>query len=338
MKKICCFGELLLRLSPDMGQWPLQSSMPVYLGGSELNVAAALAGWGLAVSYFTALPDNYLSREILTALGVRKIDTTPVYFSGSRIGLYILPQGADLKHSSVIYDREHSSFSDLPTGTIDWEKVFQGVEWFHFSAISPALSEPAAALCLEAVLAAERMGMTISVDLNYRSRLWQYGVRPEPVMANLVSRCDMVMGNIWSAHALLGTAMDEQIHQKGNRRDYLAHARTTALEIQRRFPRCATVANTFRFDHPPGGLRYYASLWHQSKQYDSPEFTAASIQDKVGTGDCFMAGLIYGQVQGLEPSSWINFAAAAAYGKFFEPGDLTNQELASILNRISIYG
>jgi 2-dehydro-3-deoxygluconokinase len=338
MKKICCFGELLLRMSPVLGQWPMDPAMPVYLGGSELNVASALASWGVPVSYFTALPDTYLSQEICAVLRLHHIDTSAIHFSGSRIGLYILPQGADLKHASVIYDREHSSFSQLETGTIDWERVFDGVGWFHFSAISAALTANAASLCLEAIQAAEKMRLTISVDLNYRSRLWQYGKRPHDIMPNLVSHCDLVMGNIWSAHALLGTTIDDQIHQKGNRRDYLAHARVTALEIQERFPRCSTVAHTFRFDQHPSGLLYYASLWHQSKQYDSLDFTSPTIQDKVGTGDCFMAGLIYGQVNAMDPSPWINFAASAAFGKFFEPGDRTSQDPITILNRISKYG
>ena len=173
---VMCFGEILLRMSPVLNrEWIHNASMPVYIGGAELNVASALAKWNVPVKYCTAMPDNYLSHDTLEELRLKKIDTSAVYLSGTRIGAYYLPQGADLKNAGVIYDRAHSSFAALQPGMINWDEALKDCSWFHFSAISPALNENAALVCKEALKAATLKGLTISVDLNYRSKLWQYG-------------------------------------------------------------------------------------------------------------------------------------------------------------------
>ncbi|HWJ24990.1 MAG TPA: PfkB family carbohydrate kinase [Flavisolibacter sp.] len=176
MKKVFCFGELLLRMSPELGgAWIRNAHMPVFVGGAELNAATALARWNVPVAYGTALPENALAEEICRSLEGKGIDTSRIIFSGKRIGCYYLPQGADLKNAGVIYDREYSSFSQLKPGQIDWDRLLKDVEWFHFSAISPALNADVAVICKEALQAASEKGITISVDLNYRAKLWQYG-------------------------------------------------------------------------------------------------------------------------------------------------------------------
>lgn len=157
MKKVLCFGELLLRMSPVLQQhWLHHALMPVYTGGAELNVANALAKWEMPVKYCTALPDNYLSHEIVSWLNNAGIDTASVRYNGDRIGLYFLPQGADLKHASVIYDRAYSSFSMLQPGAIDWDKTLEDVDWLHFSAITPALGDNLVAVCKEMLDAAPK--------------------------------------------------------------------------------------------------------------------------------------------------------------------------------------
>jgi 2-dehydro-3-deoxygluconokinase len=335
MSKVFCFGELLLRMSPAMqGQWLHQAMMPVYIGGAELNVATALGRWDVPVKYCTAMPGNYMSKEIIAELAARKIDNTAINFSGKRIGIYFLPQGADLKHTGVIYDRAYSSFSELEPGMIDWGKVLEDVSWFHFSAISPALNENIAAVCKEALQFASAKNITISVDLNYRSQLWQYGKHPKEIMTELVEYCQVIMGNIWSANALLGIPVDAEIHHKRKKENYLEHAKESSLIIQQKFPNCKTVANTFRFDYDVAGILYYSSLFHKNQQYNSDEFIANEIVDKVGTGDCFMAGLIYGLYNDHSPQSIIDFATAAAFGKFFELGDATGQEIQTIQSRL----
>ena len=332
---IFCFGELLFRMSPLMHRgWIKQASLPVYIGGAELNVATALASWEHAVKYCTALPPNYLSEDVLTDIQEKGIDVSAVHLSGNRIGIYFLPQGADLKNSGVIYDRAHSAFSDLKPGTIDWHKHLQHCSWFHFSAISPALNENVAAVCKEALQAATDLRLFISVDLNYRSKLWQYGKSPLEVMPDLVRHCDGIMGNIWAANSLLGIPVDESIHENGSKENYLRHAAITSQLIQEQYPKCKWVANTFRFEDA-GGLKYYAALNNKGNQYISPEFTTNIIVDKVGSGDCFMAGLIHGFSNGEPAQSIINFAAAAAFGKLHETGDATRQTIQQVNQTIA---
>jgi 2-dehydro-3-deoxygluconokinase len=337
MGKILCFGELLLRFSPAAdGQWLKSHQLPVFLGGAELNAATALARWNLPVSYCTALPENYLSAHITGALQERRILTDTVLFSGDRIGSYYLAQGTDLKNQSVIYDRAHSAFGELKKGMIDWDHILHDVSWFHFSAISPALSESVAAVCLEAVQAASKRNIIISIDLNHRPKLWKLR-NPHDVMAEILPYCDVVMGNIWSAHDLLGIALDPHLIQLNDKTSYLEHAHQTSVKILKRFARVKTVACTFRFELGERGILYYASLYSAHRWEVSPEYRGDQIVDKVGTGDCFMAGLIYGMYKHLPEKEIIQFASAAAFGKFFEEGDATGQDLDIIKERIKEY-
>ncbi|MEP6845282.1 MAG: sugar kinase [Panacibacter sp.] len=335
MQRVLCFGELLLRLSPTLqGKWLQNASIPVYTGGAELNVANALAKWNMPVSYFTALPANYLSKEIIELLKEKNINTSLINFSGERIGIYFLPQGADLKNAGVIYDRADSSFSRLRTGMFDWEKILEHVDWFHFSAITPALNEHMPAICREVLGIAARKNITISVDLNYRSKLWQYGKNPVEIMPDLVTYCDVIMGNIWSADTLLGIRTDEDIHNKKSKAAYLEQSRQTSNAIKAMSPKCKTIANTFRFDTETG-IHYYATLQQNDHQYISNEFISNNVIDKSGSGDCFMAGLIYGLSNNHPAQEIINFAASAAYGKLHEVGDATSQTVEVIKSRLA---
>ena len=211
--KVLCFGELLLRISPAASNAADKQPMMLYVGGAEANVATALAGWDVPVKYCTVLPDNFMSRHMMHYLEYKGIYTSSILYAGNRIGLYYLERGADLK-GSMVYDREGSAFSELKPGMIDWDRVLADVSWLNFSAISPALNQNVANVCMEAVQAAAKKGITISVDLNYRSRLWKYGKNPIEIMPALVEYCDLVMGNIWSANTLLGTQINPNIHDK----------------------------------------------------------------------------------------------------------------------------
>lgn len=324
-----CFGELLLRISPAAGQALVKQPMMLYVGGAEANVATALAGWNVPVKYCTVLPDNFMSRHMMHYLEYRGIYTSSIIFSGNRIGLYYLERGADLK-GNMVYDREGSSFAALKPGMIDWDRVLADVSWFNFSAISPALNQQLADVCLEALQAASQKGITISVDLNYRSRLWKYGKAPVDIMPGLVEYCDVVMGNIWSAHTLLGTDLDESIHSKNSKQAYIDHARATDEQMMERFPRCKTIANTFRFDGSQQEIRYYTTLAAENNHFISPEFTCQGVADRSGSGDCFMAGLIYGLYNQHLPQDILNYATAAAFGKLQEMGDATGQDVLSV--------
>lgn len=331
MKKILCFGELLLRLPPaNGGDWLRTNQMPVFIGGAELNVATALALWGMPVKYFTALPDNVISSDIKDFLEQKKIDTSPIIYSGERVGLYYLKKGADMKSAGSVFDRKNSSFATLGTGIVNWNEVLEDVSWLHFSAIAPAVSESAAALCKEALEAASKKNITISVDLNHRKLLWQYGKEANEVMIDLAKYCTVIMGNVWSANTLLGIPVDEKIHENPAKENYLAHATLCANEIFKKFPHCKWLANTFRFDATENKIEYFATLNSKDNQSVSPVFKTETVVERVGSGDCFMAGLIYGIANDTDPQTIISTAAAAAFGKLQEIGDATNNSMADI--------
>ena len=328
MSKVFCFGELLLRYSPKLNQqWIHESAMPVYIGGAELNTATALSKWNIDTGYATALPDNYLSKEIIEYINGKGIDTSAILKMDGRIGSYILPQGEDMKAAGVIYDRAHSSFSNLRKGMIDWEKVLTGYTWFHFSAISPALNNELAEVCKEGAAAASRLGLTVSIDLNYRAKLWQYGKLPVDIVPRLVKYCDLVMGNVWAAEKMLGITVEKGIET--SRELCISQSKRTSEEIIKRFPQCSAVANTFRFDENKG-LRYYATLYTGGEIYSSGERATEKVTDKVGSGDAFMAGLIYGNIKHLKPQETIDFASAAAFDKLFIKGDSTQSSVEDI--------
>jgi 2-dehydro-3-deoxygluconokinase len=327
---ILSFGELLLRICPDGdGEWLTDNQLPFFVGGAELNVATALALWGLPSGYFTALPDNDMSAQILAYLQDKKVDTAPVFKHGDRIGLYYLTRGKDIKNNALIYDRAHSSFAGLKPGQVDWDKALEGVSWFHFSAICPAISQNVADVCAEVLEAASAKGITISVDLNYRSRLWQYGKQPIDVMPQLVKYADLIMGNIWAAEKMLGIPVEPNVTESGQKSIYLKEALNSSESIISQYPQCKAVANTFRFDAGEG-INYYTALYTGSKLHSSKQYDTDKVIDKVGSGDCFMAGLIYGFYNNLDPLQTLEFATAAAYEKLFIEGDATNKTVDEI--------
>lgn len=331
MKKVLSFGDILLRLSPDSdGKWIDNYAMPVYLGGAELNVANALARWEIPVAYCTAVPENYLSSAIMQKLASNGIDTSRILKHGDRIGIYFLAQGTDLKNAGVIYDRANSSTATLKAGQVDWGAILKDISWFHFSAISPAITENLATVCREALEAAQSKNIFISVDLNYRAKLWKWGKEPVEVMPGLVKYCNLVMGNIWAIENMLGIAIAKDF--KKEKEMCVVQAQESSREVMRKFPSCSQVANTFRFDHGDS-LQYYATLYSKDGMNVSSEYTASNIIDKVGSGDCFMAGLIYGNMNGWNDGKTLEFATAAAVDKMFVMGDATQSTVEDILRR-----
>lgn len=331
MKKVLSFGDILLRLSPDSsGNWIDRHSIPVYLGGAELNVANALARWKIPVAYCSAVPDNYLSLSILEKLRTSGIDISRMITHGDRIGIYFLAQGTDLKNAGVIYDRANSSTATLKPGTIDWDKVLADISWFHFSAISPAITENLAQVCEEGLRAAQKKNIFISVDLNYRAKLWKWGKEPVEVMPGLVRYCNLVMGNIWAIENMLGIAISRDFVKE--KEVCVSQAEQSSRELMKRFPACTQVANTFRFDHGDS-LQYYSTLYTENGITVSEEHTATDIVDKVGSGDCFMAGLIYGNIIGWNEKKSLDFATSAAVDKMFVIGDATTSSVEHIIAR-----
>lgn len=335
-KKVLSFGEILLRICPDMdGEWLKENKLPFYVGGAELNVATALALWNVPSAYLSAVPDNSVTREIIDYLDKRDIDTSPMVFHGDRLGLYYLPKGKDLKNAGVIYDRANSAYADLKVAQINWDEVFEDVSWFHFSAICPAINQSIADICLEALKVASSKNITVSLDLNYRAKLWKYGKEPINILPELAKYCTLIMGNVWAANKMLGTALHDDLKPTEGyaKETLLQQATDTSKEILSLFTACKAVANTFRFDNGKG-IRYYTTIYTNNELTVSEEYVSDEILDKVGSGDCFMAGLIYGFYNQLPVSETLNFATAAAYDKLYIPSDATTSTVAEIEKRI----
>jgi 2-dehydro-3-deoxygluconokinase len=212
---------------------------------------------------------------------------------------------------------------------INWDEVLKDCSWFHFSAISPALSEATVALCLEALEAASAKGLTISIDLNYRSKLWQYGKKPEEMMPALLRYCQVVMGNIWAAESLLGIKSNIKTSTGKSTEELVSGAFESMNTLQKNYPNVKTIAYTFRLEE-----QYFAAMLHQNEFYSSKEYLQTNIVDRVGSGDCFMAGLIYGIHHHKHPEDIINFSGAAAVGKMQEKGDATSQTIEDVKRKI----
>ncbi|WP_187263996.1 sugar kinase [Pontibacter beigongshangensis] len=333
--KVLIFGELLWRLaSVDKSLESADNLLQIYPGGAEANVAASLGLWDIPCSYLTCVPENELSAKALEELERRGVKTDLVLKQGDRVGLYFLLSANGLSTGQVVYDRKYSSFSQLTPGSIDWESILKDFSWFHWSAITPALNENVATICKEALVAAKKLGLTVSVDLNYRNRLWTYGKTPLEVMPELVQYCDVVMGNIWAANVMLGTPIAEGLHRETSQEEYLQHAEQSARAIMQAFPACKHVAFTFRFMDSPNHNLFYGTYYNGQQQYVSHVYETQEVVDRIGSGDAFMAGLIYSLHGQLEGQDVVDFATASAYQKLFVSGDFGNHSLSHIKQHI----
>jgi 2-dehydro-3-deoxygluconokinase len=329
---IICFGEIMLRLTPPNNHRLIQAtSLDIQYGGSEANVAVSLAQLGRRAAYVSRVPDTALGRAALSELNRYGVDTTPSVFGGDRLGVYFLEMGAGSRGTKVIYDRAHSGMASLKAGHIDWQKILsaglpsgkeeKGVNWFHWSGITPAISQSAAEATLEAVQMAKQMGLMVSCDLNYRANLWQYGKQPSAIMPELLRGCDVMLGD--------GDTIDLYFGIKG--KDYAAVFDKTFAA----FPNLSYIAMTARKAFHASHNAYKGFLHDGKKLYESREYDMPAILDRIGGGDAFMAGLIYGLTQvgvlandlTLEQYA-VEFATAAATLKHYVHGDfnLSRQE------------
>ena len=321
-ENILVFGELLLRFSSTEDQFISKNhTVALFPGGSEANVSASLGQWKLPVSYLTCAPDNALTTNALQYLSELGVDTSKTILEGSRLGLYFLLSANGLTSGQVVYDRKFSSFSSLKPGVIDWDKVLDGYTWFHWTALTPALNENTAAICKEVLAAARKKGITISVDLNYRNRLWDYGKQPIEVMPELIQYCDVIMGNIWAANKMLGTNVSEHLNRQTTPQEYFDHSEASAKEIFKLFPQCKHIANTFRFMDNPKHNLFYGTYHTPENSFISPIHETNEVIDRIGSGDAFMAGLIYGLISNEGGQEIINKATNSGYQKLFVKGD-----------------
>nr|WP_121272711.1 sugar kinase [Pedobacter schmidteae] len=321
-ENILVFGELLLRFSSAEDQFISKNhTVSLFPGGSEANVSASLGQWGIPCSYVSCVPDNALAANALQSLQGLGVNTSKTLLQGSRLGLYFLLSANGLTSGEVVYDRKFSSFSSLKPGTVDWDKVLDGHTWFHWTALTPALNENMAAVCKEALVAAKAKGLKISVDLNYRSRLWDYGKQPIEVMPELVAYCDVIMGNIWAVNKMLGVPVDENLNRQTSVDTYTIHANASANAVFDRFPQCKHIANTFRFMDNPKHNLFYGTYHTRDNNYISEVFETHEVVDRIGSGDAFMAGLIYGLSTSTNGDEIIRKATSSGYQKLFVKGD-----------------
>ncbi len=329
MKKIVTFGEIMLRLTPPGYQRFIQArSFDVIYGGGEANVAAALANYGQPVEYITRLPANDIGDACLNYLRQYGIGTRYIVRGGDRLGIYFLEMGSAQRGSKVIYDRARSALATIEPGMVDWEAAFADADWFHWTGITPAVSEGAAATCLEAVKTAKTMGVSISCDLNYRRKLWKWGKTPSEVMPELVSYCSVAVGNEEDADKVFGIKAPEADVTAGK---VEAEAYVYVCDnLAERFPNLETIAITLRGSLSASHNTWSGILWHAGQTYTAPKYDIVPIVDRVGGGDSFCAGLIFGLRTYEGKQQTLDFAAASSCLKHSIWGDFNLATVAEV--------
>lgn len=332
MKKVVTFGEIMLRLSPPgFLRFSQTNSFDVVYGGGESNVAVSLANYGVPVEFVTRLPDNDIGHCAHMEMRKRGVATNHVNWGGDRLGIYFLETGAVSRGSKVVYDRQHSAMAEIKPGMIDWKAAFEGADWFHWTGITPAISQGAADACLEALKVASEMGLTISTDLNYRQKLWKYGGDREKIMTELTSYCDIILGNEEDAEKHFGIKPEgldittQGEHVKG------AAFLSVCDQMLKKFPRAKKVITTLRGSISASHNSWAGVLYDGKTLYESPQYQITDIVDRVGGGDSFMGGLIYGLIkyEGDDQQA-LNFAVAASCLKHTIKGDANLVTVAEV--------
>ena len=334
MPKVITFGEIMLRLStPGYLRFGQARQFDATFGGGEANVAVSLANYGIDAAFVTRLPDNDIAKACIKDLRSYGVDTSKIVFGGDRVGIYFLETGAVARPSKVVYDRAGSAIATIQPGMIDWKKVFEGADWFHWTGITPALSQGAADVCLEAIKAANALGVTVSCDLNYRKNLWKYGKAAGEVMPALVEGCDVILGNEEDADKVFGIKPEGfDVTATGGAIDQ-GRFRSVGEQLMKRFPRAKKVIITLRGSINANHNTWGGVLWDGAKLYESPRYDITHIVDRVGGGDSFMGGLIYGLLSYPgDDQKALNFAVAASCLKHTIFGDYNQVTVAEVEN------
>jgi len=319
----------MLRLNPPGFQRFTQAkSFEVTFGGGEANVAISLANFGLPVDYVTRLPSNELGDACVNYLRQFGVGTGGVLRGGERLGIYFLENGAVQRGSKVVYDRSGSSIASIEMGMIDWRKVFSDASWFHITGITPAISKGCADVSLEAVKAAKEAGLQVSLDLNYRAKLWKWGRPAKDVMSELIKFSDIAIGNEEDAEKVFGIQAPgvDVTAGKVDSEKY----RLVTKKLREQFPNLQKVAITVRGSISASHNTWSGVLLDDSGFYTGPVYDITDIVDRVGAGDAFAAGLIYGLAKYNDPQKSLNFATAAGCLKHTIPGDQNIANVAEI--------
>jgi 2-dehydro-3-deoxygluconokinase len=331
MSALATFGEIMLRLSPPGREALFQSPrLGAFFGGGEANVAVSLAVLGHPVRYLSVIPDNEIGEAAVRELRKWGVDTTFVLRRGRRLGIYFAEAGGNQRASKIIYDREGSGIAEAKAGDFDWPAIFHGADWFHVTGITPALSASVAGLTLEALRAARAARLQVSVDLNYRSKLWKYGKAAPEVMREVASYADLLLGNEEDCQKALGIGAEADV--KAGRlvpRDY---ERLTE-RVMKEFPNLSRIALTLRESRGADDNGWSAVMRTRERFIAGPAYDIRRVVDRIGSGDAFAAGVIHGLSVPMSDEEALSFAVAASCLKHSIPGDFnlaTENEVRSL--------
>lgn len=323
--KFLTFGEIMLRLkSPGLERFFQSPMLEATFGGGEANVAVSLSNYGKDAAFLTVLPENVIGDECVHELRKFGVDTTRILRGKGRMGIYYLETGANQRPSKVVYDREYSSMALAKPGDIDWDKAFEGVSWFHITGITPAISETAMELSLESVKEAKKRNITVSCDLNYRKNLWKYGKSAPEVMCELAKYVDVAIANEEDCQKSLGVTVD--VHVESGELDRSKYEELSN-KVLAAYPNMKMIAITLRESHSANWNGWAACLNDGKQFYVSRKYEIQNIVDRVGGGDSFAGGLIYGLSTYEDKQQALEFAVAASCLKHSIPGDF---------NRVSV--
>ena len=320
MPDIVTFGEIMLRLTPPGHLRLMQAPhFEITFGGAEANVAVTLAQLGSSAGYVTRLPANDLAQRAINELRGLGVDTNSIVRGGDRIGVYFLEQGASQRSGKIIYDRANSAIAEAQPAEFDWNKIFAGAKWFHWSGITPALSPSAAKVTQQAIAAARRMGLAVSFDLNYRAKLWANPLQAGEVLSPLMNGVHLCVTSIEEAQTVFGIEVPGEVGPR---------ATSTALQLCAKFG-FETVALTQRQGTTACETSWGAMLFHEGESYFSKRHEI-SIVVRVGAGDSLPGALIFALLRGDAPQKAIDFAVAASTLKHTIAGDYNLVNLAEV--------
>jgi len=333
--KVVTFGEVMLRLAaPNHLRFSQAVNFDASFGGGEANVAVSLANYGITVDFISRIPKNDIGEACITNFKKFGVGTKYILRGGERLGIYFLETGSVSRASKVVYDRAYSSVSQIEKGMLDWNEIFKDADWFHWTGITPAISQGAADACLEAIKIANEKGITVSCDLNFRKKLWNYGKSAKEVMTELVKGCNVVLGNEEDAEMSLGIKPENVDVKKGEvtAESYL----TVSKKIMKHFPNVKKVITTLRTSISADRNKWSGVLYSGNKFFTAPVYDITHIVDRVGGGDAFMGGLVYGLLTYKDDDQKaLNFAVAASCLKHTIQGDfnlVTVEEVEKLMS------
>lgn len=325
-KKVVTLGEIMLRLStPDYKRFVQADSFDVTYGGGEANVAAALCNYGLNGTFVTKVPNNPIGQSAINHLRRFGVDTQFIVRGGDRLGIYFLETGASMRASQVVYDRAGASIAEIDIAELDFDTIFEGADWFHTTGITPALSDKAAAVTEAALKAARAKGIVTSIDLNYRKKLWSKEKARE-VMTTLCQYVDVCIGNEEDADTTLGFKAAGTDVTKGELN--LDGYKSVFEQMKEKFG-FKYIASTLRESHSASDNGWSALVYDGHDFYHTKSYEVR-IVDRVGSGDSFASGFIFGLVTGMTLSEAAEFGVAASALKHTIPGDLNHATLTEV--------